>query len=59
MYTGMPLEKELLVASAFPVVFQWPSAGVPQFCQWISRLNKDASQKGMDKDIIKCNYLDS
>ena len=27
MYTGMPLEKELLVASVFPVCFQWSSSG--------------------------------
>ena len=29
VYTGMPLEKELLVASVFPVCFQWPSNGAP------------------------------
>ena len=29
MYTGMPLEKVLLVASVFPVCFQWSSSGFP------------------------------
>ena len=29
VYTEMPLEKELLVASVFPVVFQWLSSGLP------------------------------
>ena len=29
VYTGMPLEKELLVASVLPVCFQWPSSGFP------------------------------
>ena len=29
VYTGMPLNKELLVASVFPVVFQWSSSGDP------------------------------
>ena len=29
VYTRMPLEKELLVASVFPVCFQWSSSGFP------------------------------
>ena len=29
VYTGMPLERELLVASVLPVVFQWLSSGFP------------------------------
>ena len=29
VYTAMPLEKELLVASVLPVVFRWLSSGLP------------------------------
>ena len=35
VYTGMPLEKELLVASVFPVCFQWSSSGFPVVFQCV------------------------
>ena len=33
--TGMPLEKELLVTSVFPVVFQWSSSDLPEVFQCV------------------------
>ena len=36
VYTGMSREKELLVASALPVVFQWLSSGLPVVFQCVS-----------------------
>ena len=35
VYTGMPLEKELLVASVFPVCFHWSSSGLPVVFQCV------------------------
>ena len=35
VYTGIPLEKELLVASVFPVCFQWYSSGFPVVFQCV------------------------
>ena len=36
VYTGMPLEKELLVASVFPMCFQWSSSGLPVVFQCVT-----------------------
>ena len=35
VYTGIPLEKELLVASVFLVCFQWSSSGFPVVLQCV------------------------